>query len=91
MWSRSVACGSQHDLYLWIRVLGCSLVKRIRLWPHASPEGLVKRPGFMHASLRVCLGRVAGQAMVVLGLGLRWRTPAEAVHEPAGVVPADPL
>jgi hypothetical protein len=45
----------------------------------------------MHALLRVCLGRVAGQAMVVLGFGLRWRTSAEAVHEPAGVVPADPL
>jgi hypothetical protein len=44
----------------------------------------------MHASLRVCLGRVAGQAMVVLGFGLRWGTPAEAVHEPAGVIPVNP-
>jgi len=33
----------------------------------------------MHASLRVSLGRVAlAVCMVVLGLGLCWRTPAEA-------------
>jgi hypothetical protein len=51
----------------------------------------VKRPGFMHASLRVCLVRVAGTVViVVLGLGFGWWPPAEAVHEPAGVVPPDP-
>lgn len=46
----------------------------------------------MHASLPVRLGRwgpVAGQAMIVLGLGLRWRTSAKAVHEPADVVPVN--
>ena len=31
----------------------------------------------MHASLRVCLGRLGGQAMVILGFGLRWRTCLE--------------
>jgi hypothetical protein len=48
-------------------------------------------PGFMHASLRVCLVRIAGTVViVVLGLGFSWRPAAEAVHEASGVVPADP-
>jgi hypothetical protein len=43
----------------------------------------------MHVLLHVPRGRVTRPAgMVVLRLGLRWRTPAEAVREPAGVVPA---
>lgn len=45
----------------------------------------------MHASLRVCRVRVAGTVViVVLGLGFGGWPPAEAVHEPAGVVPVHP-
>jgi hypothetical protein len=39
----------------------------------------------------VCLTRVGlGVLLMVLGLGFGWGPQAEAVHEPAGVVPADP-
>ena len=46
----------------------------------------------MHSSLLVCLTRVGlGVLLMVLGFGFGWGAQAEAVHEPAGVVPADPL
>jgi hypothetical protein len=44
----------------------------------------------MHTSLRVT-GALSGvESSVVLGLGLRWRTSSEAVHQAAFVVPAHP-
>jgi hypothetical protein len=45
----------------------------------------------MHSSLLVCLARVGlGVLLMVLGLSFGWGPQAEAVHEPAGVVPVDP-
>ena len=47
-------------------------------------------PGFMHTSLRVT-GVLSGvESSVVLGLGFCGWASAEAVHEPAGVVPRSP-
>jgi hypothetical protein len=46
----------------------------------------------MHSSLLVCLTRVGlGVLLIVLGLGFGWGPQAEAVHEPAGVVPVTGL
>ena len=53
----------------------------------------VRRPGFMHASLRLkIMDRVVDglTGSVVLGLDFGRRPSAEAVHEPAGVVPVHP-
>lgn len=51
----------------------------------------VKRPGFVHTRLLVGL-RYGGCLLgVVAGFELHWWCAIEAVHEPAGVVPVDPV
>jgi hypothetical protein len=44
----------------------------------------------MHPSLRVNSRLVVTVVSVVVGFGFGGWPPAEAVHEPAGVVPVDP-
>lgn len=51
----------------------------------------VNHPGFMHTPLLVCRRLSGWLLIVVVGFVLHGWDPAEAVHEPGGAVPADPV
>jgi hypothetical protein len=57
----------------------------------STPNRSVNHPGFyagfMHTSSSVT-GVLPGRLLsVVLGLNVRWRAPAEAVHQPGRIIP----